>query len=448
MLATAPALVLVALIVAVGARVHLVSGESPFAGCSTRPAFTNAEAEPSLAVDPRNASRLVAAYQQDRYRRGGGARGIVAAVSRDGGRRWSRTAIPVSRCAGPSARPVPFASDPWVSVGPDGRVYVSTVSDVVSVVTSADWGASWSRPAVLRGGGLTDKPIVTADPTRAGTAYVVWSEYRRTNPPGTESDELLSVTHDGGRTWSAPAPVLRHATRAGPDDGQILVDVRTRRLYLLTAWVRDGFVTPNRPAEMLVQHSDDGGVRWSKADQFALGYTAPQRRGRIIRSSPQVPSFAIDRSGVLYAVWQDSRFSHGAYDEVLLTSSRDGGARWSAPRRISAPTSGGSLIPTVATQGSGHVAVLYLQVDRGSALDARWRLASSRDGAGQFADRAVSKTFALTGAPALTSSPLVPGGYFVGDYMGLTGLPKGTFGALFVSATGWGDDETDVFFSR
>src|SRR4051812_17293996 len=144
--------------VAASARVagtRVVSGDSPFAHCATAPAFTNAEVEPALAADPRRPSRLVAVYQQDRYHRGG-ARGIVVASSADGGSSWRRAPLPVSRCAGAGGSAAPFASDPWVSIGPDGRVYVSALSDVVSVLTSHDGGASWSRPAVLRGGGLTD----------------------------------------------------------------------------------------------------------------------------------------------------------------------------------------------------------------------------------------------------------------------------------------------------
>src|SRR5205823_211315 len=174
-------------------------------------------------------------------------------------------------------------------------------------------------PAVLRGPGLTDKPTVTADPRRAGTAYVVWSDYRRTKPPGTESDELLSITRDGGRTWTKPRPVLRHGRRAGPEDGQILVDRRTGSLYLLTAWVRDGFATPAEPAWMLVQRSSNDGAGWSNAERFAIGYPARGGAGPVIRSSPQVPSFAIDDRGVLYAAWQDARFNGGTREDIVLT---------------------------------------------------------------------------------------------------------------------------------
>jgi hypothetical protein len=422
-----------------------VSAGSPFAQCSTAPAFTNSEVEPALTSDPHHPNRLIAVYQQDRYH-GGGARGIVAALSKDGGTHWKRLALPVSSCAGERARQAPFASDPWASAGPDGRIYVSTLSDVVSVMTSNDWGSSWSKPTVLHGSGLTDKPSVTADPRRAGTAYVVWSDYRQTDPPGTESDELLSITDDGGRTWSAPKAILRHGRRAGPEDGQILVDPRSGRLYLLMAWVRNGAATPADPAWMMITSSDDRGAHWSRARRFGIGHPAPQRDRPVIRSSPQVPSFGIDRRGVLYAVWQDSRFSHGARDEVLFTRSSDRGMRWSTPRRVSASSSAGAIIPTVAASANGLVGILYLQVDRGAGLRARYRLAISTDGGRRFRDETVSPTFSVADAPALTPGLLVPGGYFLGDYLGIAPLGTTRFGALFVTATGAGDSETDVFY--
>lgn len=421
----------------------IVSGPSPFTRCATTPAFVNAEVEPSLAADPRRPGRLVAIYQQDRYHRGG-ARGVVVALSRDAGRSWERRALAVSRCAGAGARQARFASDPWVSVGPDGRIYAASLSDVVSVTTSADWGRRWSTPAALRGSGFSDKPSLTADPRRPGTAYVVWSDYLDTGPPGTESDELLSITHDGGRSWSAPTTILRHGTRSGPEYGQVVIDPRTGRLYVFMVWVHDGLVRPGDPGLMLLSRSDDGGAHWSKPRRFETGNTAPQQ-GVVVRASPQVPSFAVDGRGVLYGVWQDSRFSNGRQDEVLFVASRDGGAHWSRPRRIGRPA-GAALLPTVAAQGRGRLAVLYLQLADDASLRTRYRLALSRDGGSHFTDTPVSKPFAITDAPNLTAAPLVPGGYFVGDYMGLVGLGSRGFGAVYVAVNGSPRNPTDVFY--
>jgi len=419
-----------------------VSGESPFATCATRPAYVNSEVEPSLAADPGDPRRLIAAYQQDRYH-GGGARGIIVATSEDGGSTWRRAALPVTRCAGASA---PFASDPWVSAARGGRIYVATLSDVVTVVTSSDWGRTWSQPAILPGAGMPDKEAVTADPRRPGTAYLVWSDYHRTNPPGTESDELFSATRDGGRTWSTPAVVLRTGHRAGPENGQILIDPRNGRLYLLMAWVRDGLATAAKPAWMLIARSADGGRHWSKAASFAIGRPAARQGGAFIRSSPQVPSFAIDARGAIYGVWEDARFGAGDRTGVLFTRSLDGGFDWSRPRRIDRNSTGGAVLPVVAAQRTGTVAVLYLQLDRPDGTAARYRLATSIDGGAHFRDQIASPEFSIQNAPLLTPSPLVPGGYFLGDYMGLTPLTAGQFGTAFVTARAASDNKTDIFY--
>jgi hypothetical protein len=423
----------------------LVSGPSPFAGCPSAPAYEGAEVEPALAAHPKQADRLVAVYQQDRYH-GGGARGIVAATSTDGGQTWRKAPLPVSACAGSAARQAPFASDPWAAVGPDGRIYVSTLSDVVSVTTSADWGRSWSTPVLLRGQyGLTDKEAVTADPRKRGWAYITWSDYQQTNPPGTTSDQVVSVTRDGGRSWSTPVVVVRHKQAAGGENGQIVVDPRNGWLYLFTTWIRNGFATPARPAWYLVSRSDDGGRHWSAARRFAAGAPANSGAGPVVRTSPQVPSFAIDGRGALYAVWQDARPTNGAREQILLTRSTDGGRTWSAPTRISRLSNGRSIIPVIAARGNGSIAVLYLALGAGSA-NGRYRIARSSDGGRHVTDAPVSSGFSITDAPDITPFPLVPGGHFVGDYMGIAPLADGRFGAVFVVAHPAATASTDVYY--
>ena len=74
------------------------SGPTPFGGCSTPSAggtnFLNTEVEPWLAANRATAGNLIAVYQQDRWSNGG-AHGLVAAASFDGGATWStRTPTP------------------------------------------------------------------------------------------------------------------------------------------------------------------------------------------------------------------------------------------------------------------------------------------------------------------------------------------------------------------
>src|SRR5204862_2453867 len=52
---------------------------------------------------------------------------------------------------------------------------------------------------------FNDKPSVTADPGRPGTAYFVYT--RGHHPDFSAGDVLISITHDGGLTWSAPSAI-------------------------------------------------------------------------------------------------------------------------------------------------------------------------------------------------------------------------------------------------
>src|SRR5438445_266234 len=154
----------------------VVSGPSPFAKC-TNPGepgtvFVNGEVEPSVAVNPHTVGtasvNVIGTWQQDRWNNGG-AHGLVAGASFDGGATWTETPLPFSACA-PNAIVDPFtgapyyrASDPWVSIGPDGRAYAvgllatnttlanAGINDTgVAAVTSTDGGRSWQNPRLIK----------------------------------------------------------------------------------------------------------------------------------------------------------------------------------------------------------------------------------------------------------------------------------------------------------
>src|SRR5689334_20416900 len=89
---------------------RLASTTNPFAapGCVALDApqvaaFDNvynyliSEVEPWVAVDPTNAAHLVGAWQQDRWT-DGGAHGLVAGVSNDGGATWTVSPQPFTAC--------------------------------------------------------------------------------------------------------------------------------------------------------------------------------------------------------------------------------------------------------------------------------------------------------------------------------------------------------------
>ncbi len=435
-----------------------ISGPSPFAGCSgggLDGLFEDAEVEPSIAVDPRDRRRLIAVFQQDRFS-SGAARGLVASRSEDGGRSWSEAELPFSVCAGGETTGWPRASDPWVSIGPNGRAYVAGLGLGVAVSTSTDGGRRWSVPVTLAAGNTTelvDKCAVTADPARAGVAYAVWQRYRRrAGGPPIESDTLLGITRDGGRHWSTPRVVLGRSTGTGDVASVVLPDPARGRLYHL-AYRQTGGVPgpgPGHLSLLLVQRSDDGGRTWTKPRRIARIQTVAASlhdpaSGKLIR--PGVASFALDPAGRLYTVWQDSRFGGGGIDQVAFARSGDGGHTWTRPRRLDLGKGTLGIVPTVAA-ADGVVAVSYYAVSSAQgARDARAWLAVSTDAGRTFHRQAVGPAFALGDAPLLAGDPalLVPPGLFLGDYTGLAAR-KGTVYAAFPTASADPGNPTDVRF--
>src|SRR5438876_5230004 len=176
----------------------LVSGPSPFSSCTIGGPgtnYVNAEVEPRVAVNPKNPSNIVGVFQQDRWSNGG-AHGLVAGVSHDGGTIWSETWAHFSTCAGGTAANggnYDRASDPWVSFAPNGDAYQISLSasadltlSAVLVSKSVDGGDTWSEPTTLarnvasfpEGPGFNDKESITADSTASGYVYAVWDRSR------------------------------------------------------------------------------------------------------------------------------------------------------------------------------------------------------------------------------------------------------------------------------
>src|SRR5436309_13600410 len=175
-----------------------VSGLSPFAACTVGGPGTNypnSEVEPFVAVNPTNPSNIVGVFQQDRWNNGG-AHGLVASTSHDGGATWTESWAHFSNCSGGTAAnggDYGRASDPWVSFAPNGDVYQISLSasadltvSAVLVSKSTDGGDTWREPTTLArnvsafggGPGFNDKESITADPTNSNNVYAVWDRSR------------------------------------------------------------------------------------------------------------------------------------------------------------------------------------------------------------------------------------------------------------------------------
>jgi len=444
-----------------------VSGPSPFATCTIGGPgtnFVNAEVEPWVAVNPANPSNVIGAWQQDRWSNGG-AHGLVAGYSFDGGHTWRQTNLPFSACAGGLG--YERASDPWVSIGPDGVAYSVSISfnqsnnsNSVAAVVSRDGGQTWGNLSVLIADNepstqfFNDKESVTADPLKAGVAYAVWDrlEEPNSNPyadlhaQAYRGPTYFSKTVDGGKTWSAPAQIVKVPSRQQTIGNQIVVNRQDGTLYDFF----DLIAPPQQPSPYKVAFikSTDGGATWTSPQVIADLETVPvvdPNTGEALRTRDIIPEPAIDpATGQLYVVWQDARFNGGNYDEIALSSSTDGGRTWSAPLRVNTPSGKLAFNPGVHVNSAGTVAVTYYDIRHLAAGDTAtlpgdYWMTTSSDGGKTFGNETH-----LAGSFDLKTAPYAEG-YFVGDYEGLDA--RGTaFLPFFIEPnSGNTANPTDVF---
>jgi hypothetical protein len=433
--------------------------------------YCDTAVEPRVAVGPRptesGSPTIVGVWQQDRYQNGG-AFALMAAYSRDGGRTWGLSCLPFTYCTADGLR-YEAASDPWVSIGPDGTVYAAglilsttglALAQGVAAATSFDGGRTWRNvQAVVRDppSELSDKESITADPLHPGVAYLIWDRTasaggRFSQPP------WFSRTLDSGRHWSKARPI---PGVAGQTIGhEIVVDPRTGTLYDIfsrAAETGGEFCQPerqdcsNEPAvsDIAVIRSTDMGVTWSAPSVIARNRAVGpgQGFGVEVRVGTRVPEVEIDpRTGRLYAVFEDGRASRGRYDGIVLATSGDGGRHWTVPKPVPSPRGIPATTPSVAVLPNGRIGITYYTLRwRSKAqtyLDAEfWFVGGSPGGTRFQAPMRVAGPFNLLTAPWAR-------GFFLGDYEGLASTGSGFVSLFAASHEGKLENHTEILSAR
>jgi hypothetical protein len=446
---------------AAGVSTAKATTSNPFAHCTIGAStswattnYANAEVEPWLSVNPTNAKNVVGVVQQDRWD-DGGAHGLVAMVSKDSGRTFKVVPLPFSRCA-PGGLPYERASDPWISFGPDGTAYSVSISfdensarSAVGAATSTDGGMTWGHVTTVASDTafFHDKESVTADPTRPGTAYIVWDRSSDAPPTFMPEPSFISITTDYGHTWSAPRRITDSSMTSGDIGNQVVVDPRTGTLY--DVFYR--FYLSAKVNEYVVIRSTDAGAHWSKPSVIAQDGGIPDQDphpgGPGIRSSSNaIPEAAIDPvTGQLYAVWEDARFNGYTYNQAVLSTSTDGGKHWSAPAVVSTDTGLLAFNPSVAVAPDGRVAITYYDIRSYDASKPAlptqyWARVSPRGGTAFGPDIAITdKPFDLEKAPNAV-------GLFLGDYEA-TSVNGTSFQTAWCGTTNKDDNRTDCYVS-
>jgi len=430
----------------------LVSGPSPFAACplgSAGPdsvAYTNSEVEPQVAVNPTNSANVIGSFQQDRWN-DGGARGLLAARSFDGGTTWARNFAAFSVCSGGAAEYL-RATDPWVSFDQAGRAYQISLSidsadlglSAVLASSSTDGGTTWTAPAtIIRDEdplNFNDKESITADPNRAGVAYATWirgdlpgdhhSFAALTHAFSYRGQPMFSRTTDGGQTWSTPVAMTNQNIYAQGNQIAVLPDGTLVNVF--AALFKGSGLQPNpNQVFMAVIRSKNGGRTWSAPVKIAnLGtvlLTDPDNPDPdpalddTVRAGDYLPDIAVDRSsGVVYVTWADGLGTTA--NNVVIAKSRDGGSHWTTPLAIDRTPGQHAFNHAVTVTDDGTVAVLYYDFRNNTpaaGLPTDVWLTHSADGGASWEEQHITGPFDMKQAP-------VARGWFLGDYQGLEAI--------------------------
>jgi hypothetical protein len=301
---------------------------------------------------------------------------------------------------------------------------------------------------------------VTADPNHAGVAYQVWDRIDQiaSGPAAIyNGPAFISTTRDHGRTWSTPRVFVDTSVIPNSQTlGNVIVpDARRHALYDFFEWQTYSDTTANTVTDLhfaFVKSTDEGRT-WSKPTKIAndsstleVDPNAPNDPAKALRAGNNLISAAIDpQTGELYAAYEGTDFSGGAFNQIELVHSTDHGATWSAPARISQVPNTPAFTPSIAVDTNGTVALTYYDLrylqpgDTTTLPTAAWYLTFPRGGEAFPSERQISAVFDWLQAPFATW------GHFLGDYASVAVLGHEQFRPLFAESFAIPGNPTDVY---
>jgi hypothetical protein len=334
---------------------------------------TNKQNEPTIAVDPLDATHLIAGSNDEQsqppcgpgpvrgpsvpssdcsFFPGVGTDGIY--TSSDGGVTWTNRGL-IDAQASWSGAGVISDGDPVIAFGPrpgpngfswsNGvRAYYASLATVtgakgfeyIIASHSDDDGLTWSAPVIgttkTGAADFNDKNWLSVDTTPGspffGSLYLTWTEFRSATATGNGSEPVMvSVSRDGGASFGAPkqlSPAGNNGTGNGRQGSSSTVGP-------------DGtvYVAFEQASNQVVTISRNGGGSWTRPASIGpvLDIADPIPGANFRTDS--FPTIAADRragSTTVHAAWATRTAAGG---RIVVSTSTNSGVTWSAPVQVS-----------------------------------------------------------------------------------------------------------------
>lgn len=220
--------------------------------------------------------------------------GVAVGVGREGGSEWTWTSLSQDR----------FDDRPWIAAAPDGTVHaVWSDGQGISYAASTDGGRSWEeRPRIHTSGGASHLAVGPSGEIAVRIAPGAAAGQRID-----EDTDYIAVSTDGGQSWELSVPpgtrdAQSYAFPGDPDRG-------IPRWVEPVAWDAGGslyYLWSEGSIVWLGQSVDQGGTwsTWQIAEDSSLMY---------------FPYLAADQEGELAATWFSGRDADLSANVALIT---------------------------------------------------------------------------------------------------------------------------------
>jgi len=397
-----------------GRNVNMVSGTTLPGGDP----WLQRQNEPSIAVSTRNPLHLLAGANDyrtvempDNYSLPGppgsapaGDAWLGVYMSYDGGESWTTTLVPGYPQDGTSSvlKGYRAAADPVVRAGIGGLFFYSGIAfdrdtttgalshgalfmsryidknnvessdqiqflDTLPVDKSIYYGANrfidkpWLAVDIPRDGGTV---TIGGENVPAFNVYLAYTVFNTSGQDGLTSEIRFARSVDGGNSWfknnvrlDGDMPGKGKKAIVGISQGAAIgIDPVEGTVYV--AW--RCFGNTKRSDAILIVKSTDGGATFSEPSLVADDIKPfDQGVSNLTFRTNTYPAIAVDGSGNVYIAWVERQGHNGS--NIVLSTSTDGGKKWSHEKNIEGKAKGHQFMPSLAYAGGKLICAWYDQ---------------------------------------------------------------------------------------